>query len=123
MGTYSVWCRVLGVAVLVLGGMATPVFANEAPPSYMNGALRKLGRGVANVVSCPVELIRTPELLGRRAGYVAALTVGIVQGAWQTIVRGVIVVLEVGTFFVEIPENFDPILKPEFVYAHGDWAE
>ena len=123
MGTRSAWCRLLGVTAILVG-MAVPAFANETSPSYMMGALRKLGRGVANVVSCPFEPIRTPELVGRKDGYPAALSVGILHGAWQTIVRGVAGVIEVGTFFVEFPKkHFDPIIQPEFVYAHGDWVE
>jgi putative exosortase-associated protein (TIGR04073 family) len=112
----------LGVAAILVG-MAAPAFANESSPSYMAGALRKLGRGVANVLTCPGELIRTPELVGRKDGYPAALTVGIFQGVWRTVLRGVVGVIEVGTFFVEIPKDFAPILQPEFVYAHGDWVE
>ena len=122
MGTRSAWCRLLGV-MAILVGMAVPAFANETSPSYMTGALRKLGRGVANVVSCPFELIRTPELVGRKDGYPAAVTVGIFQGVWRTVERGVVGVVEAGTFFVAIPKDFAPILQPEFIYAHGDWVE
>ena len=122
MGTRSAWCRLL-VVTGILVGMAAPVFANEPSPSYIMGALRKLGRGVANVVSCPFELIRTPELVGRKDGYPAALTVGILQGVWRTVLRGVVGVVEAGTFFVAIPKDFAPILRPEFIYAHGEWVE
>src|SRR3989338_3793198 len=124
MGTRSVrWCHVLGVTVL-LGVMAAPAFADETPTPYMTGALRKLGRGIVNVASCPAELILTPELVGRKDGYLAALTVGILQGAWNGIVRGVVGATEVVTFFVEFPkQDFAPIVKPEFLYAHGDWVE
>ena len=86
--------------------------------------MRKLGRGAVNVVSCPVELIRTPELVGRKDGYPAALTVGIFQGAWNGVARGVVGATEVVTFFVEFPKrDFAPIVQPEFIYAHGDWNE
>jgi putative exosortase-associated protein (TIGR04073 family) len=108
----------------LLAGMAAPVWADEGSPTYMQGALRKLGRGAANAVSCPLELIRTPELVGRKDGYPAALTVGILQGAWNGVVRGVVGVTEVVTFFVEFPkQDFAPIVQPEFIYAHGNWAE
>ena len=123
MSTRSAWCWGLGITV-VLVGLAVPAFADEGSPSYMNGAMRKLGRGLANVVSCPAELIRTPELVGRKDGYPAALSVGILQGLWNGVVRGVVGIVEVGTFFVKWPaKDFAPILQPEFVYAHGDWAE
>jgi len=107
-----------------MAGTSVPVWsAEEASPSYPEGVLRKLGRGVANIITCPFELIRTPELVGRTEGNIAALTKGIAVGAWRTVVRGVVGVVETVTFFVEIPKDFQPILQPEFVYSHGDWVE
>lgn len=112
----------LGLAVLIVG-WAGPVCAGESSGSYVDGALRKLGRGIANVATCPAELIRTPELTGRKDGYLAGLTVGIVEGAWRTVVRGVTGVFEVVTFFAEVPKNFAPLMKPEFVWTEGNWSE
>ena len=123
MSTRSAWCWGFGMTVILVG-MAAPAFADEGSPSYMSGALRKLGRGLTNVVSCPFELIRTPELVGRKDGYPSALSVGILQGLWNGVVRGVLGIAEVGTFFVEWPaKDFAPILQPEFLYAHGDWVD
>ena len=89
----------------------------------MDGALRKLGRGVANVASCPAELIRIPTLVGRQDGYLAAMSVGLLQGAWHMIQRGTVGLFEVATFYAEIPKGFRPLFTPEFVWAHGDWSE
>ena len=119
----------LGIAVLAIG-MTTPSWANIPGSSdetrdhaYVNGMMTKLGRGIANIVTCPLELIRTPTLVGRRQGYLASLTVGIAQGAWRTLQRGAIGLFEIATFYAEIPDNFEPIMKPEFVHAHGDWSQ
>ena len=112
----------LGLAALVVG-WAAPVRAEESGSSYIDGALRKLGRGIANVATCPAELIRTPALTGRKDGNLAGLTVGIVQGAWRTVARGVTGVFEVVTFYAEIPKDFAPLMKPEFVWADGNWSE
>ncbi len=114
--------RLLGVAA-VLWGMATPVCASEGAPSYMDGAFRKFGRGIVNIVTCPAELIRMPELVGRRDGYLAGMTVGLSQGVWHTLLRGAAGVFEIATFYAEIPKGFAPLVTPEFVYQHGDWAE
>ena len=115
----------LGVAVLIVLGMGTSARADgEAVNSpYVSGSLRKLGRGIANVITCPAELIRTPTLVGRRDGLVAELSVGIVEGLWMTVVRGVTGVFEVVTFYAEIPKGFEPLVKPEFVWASGNWTE
>lgn len=112
----------LGLAALVLG-WAAPVRAEENGGSYVDGALRKLGRGIANVATCPAELIRTSELTGRKDGALAGLTVGLVKGVWRTVVRGATGVFEVVTFYAEIPKDFAPLMKPEFVWANGNWSE
>ena len=112
MSTRSAWCRWFGIGALLVG-MAAPAWANEGSPSYMQGALRKLGRGAANVVSFPLELIRTPELVGQKDGYPAALSVGLLQGVWNGIVRGVSGVTDIVTCFVEFPkQDFAPIVQP-----------
>ena len=122
MGTRDQRMGGVAIALLVLS-LATQVWAAEVSPTYMDGALGKLGRGIANIATCPLELIRTPTLVGRQDGYIAAVTVGLLQGAWRTLQRGTVGVFEVVTFCAEIPKDFQPIVKPEFVWAHGNWAE
>ena len=122
MGRRSEGIRLVVVAGLVLG-MAAPLWAEEIATPRANAALRKLGRGIANIATCPFELLRTPALVGQQEGYIAASSVGILQGAWRTILRGVVGVFEVGTFYAEIPKDYGPLMKPEFVWAHGNWAE
>lgn len=129
MRQHKAWKDWLGIAVLVMG-MTSLAFGDipgssdeTRDHSHVNGILTKLGRGIANVATCPLELIRTPTLVGRQQGNVAALTVGMAQGAWRTLQRGAIGLFEVVTFFAEVPENFEPIMTPEFVHAHGDWAQ
>ena len=116
----------LGIAVgiaVVLAGLASPASADEGQASYWDGSLRKLGRGIANVVTCPLELIRTPQAENYHNGYVEAMSVGLLRGAWRTIQRGVVGVFEIVTFYAEIPKQFEPIMSPEFVFSNGDWAK
>ena len=122
MGVRSGWPGLLGVVVLTLG-MATAAVAEDRTTSRADGRLRKLGRGAANVLTSPAELLRTPELVGRKSGTLASLTVGLVQGAWRVIQRAAVGAFEVTTFFLEIPKDYAPIVQPEFVWAHGNWAE
>ena len=122
MGTRDQRVGGLAVALLVLS-MATQVWAAEASPTHMSRSIGKLGRGIANIATCPLELVRTPALVGRQDGSIAAMTVGLLQGVWRTLVRGTAGVFEVVTFYAEIPKDFQPIVKPEFVWVHGNWAE
>lgn len=112
---------ILGMGMVV--GLAAPVGARQAESSYLEGSSRKLGRGISNAITFPFELIRTPTLVGRRDGNVAALSVGVVQGVTRAVLRGLAGLFEVATFYVEIPKGFGPLMKPEFVWHHGDWVE
>lgn len=113
----------VGLVVLGLVAPAARVDALSAPPRQ-ELILRKLGRGLANIVTCPAELIRVPLLVGRTDGSVASLSVGVVKGIWRTVLRGGAGVIETATFFVGIPNaDFRPLITPEFVYAHGSFSE
>jgi putative exosortase-associated protein (TIGR04073 family) len=112
----------VGAAILTFG-LATIGMAQEESSWVVKGRMRKLGRGIANIATAPAELIRTPELVGRREGYLSAATVGVLQGAWRTVVRAAAGVFEVATFFVEVPPGYEPIFHPEFVWQHGAWTE
>lgn len=111
----------LGVVMSV--GIVGLVGTQQAESSFLEGPSRKLGRGISNAITFPLELLRTPTVVGRRDGYLAALSVGMVQGAVRAVLRGLTGLFEVATFYVETPKNFDPLMQPEFVWHHGDWAE
>ena len=125
MGGRSVWGPVACAAVLVMGAASAAAAIDETKggPSYVSGSLRKLGRGIANVATCPIELPRTIEKVSLRDGYVAGATVGILQGVWRTILRGAVGVFEVVTFPIEVTEGFKPLLKPEFAFGGDVWDE
>lgn len=115
----------LGWLVAVGLGLALSprVTAEETQPSgYWDGVGRKLGRGAANVVTAPLELIRNPYLVSEQDGALAGITVGLVHGVTDLVVRAVAGVYEVATFLLPVPKGFRPLVSPEFVYAHGDWA-
>ena len=111
----------LAAATLLLS-LSAAVSAEEETGLAVKGRLRKLGRGIANVATCPAELLRTPELVGRREGYIAASTVGVAQGAWRVLQRGATGLFEVATFYAEIPEGYGPLMRPEFVWENGNWV-
>jgi putative exosortase-associated protein (TIGR04073 family) len=126
MGMRSAWRVAACAAVLVVGAAASASAAideTKGGPSYVSGSLRKLGRGISNVVTCPIELPRTIERVSFRDGYVAAATVGVLQGVWRTILRGVVGLFEVATFPAEIPKGFEPLIKPEFAFGRDVWDE
>lgn len=114
------WMVLTGILSL---NFVQPVQAAQVDSWYASGALRKLGRGAANIITAPGEIIRMVDIVGREDGYVAGLSVGVAQGAWRTILRAASGVYEVVTFPIEVPRNFEPIIWPEFVFAHGSWEQ
>ena len=77
--------------------------------------LKKLGRGIANVVTCPYEISNQVTKSYQEDGQWAGFTVGVVKGLVMMPVRAAVGVYEIATFFVPIPKNYKPILvDPEF---------
>ena len=80
--------------------------------AYADNALKKLGRGAANVLTCPFELPYRVGEANEESGPFAAITYGILNGFWRMGVRGVVGLYEVVTF--PIP-GYGPIVDdPEF---------
>ncbi len=107
----------------ILCGLVSSAGASEIDTPYIDGSMRKLGRGVANVVTAPGEIVRMVEIIGQRDGYLAGISAGLFQGFWRTLLRAGAGVYEVVSFPIELPKNFQPILYPEFVFAHGSWGQ
>ena len=119
--TSLAWC-----AGVLLVGMAQAVASDGpdvGPKNYWHGVTRKLGRGAANVLSAPLEVIRKPFLVGQADGGVAGATVGVVQGVGAAIIREGAGLMEVVTFWTPFPNDFRPLVTPEFIYANGDWVQ
>ncbi len=108
----------LAVAVLGVPGLA------QADEAYRNGSARKLGRGLANMLTAPLEILRESYLVGSKDGGIAGMTVGLVRGIGSTIAREGAGIVEVLTFYTPAPTpDFQPMITPEFVFANGNWAE
>ncbi len=83
--------------------------------AYADTPLKKLGRGVCNIVTCPLELLKGIQDAHNENGFFAALTWGVLKGAFNTGVRAVVGAYEVVTFPFPIPSDYEPILTdPEF---------
>ena len=118
----AVWLGVVIGGLLVLVG-GSPAWAGP----FADRQARKFGRGLMNIISCPAELMRVPTLVGRKEGTLAASSVGVVMGAWQMVARAAAGLYDVVTvpvdFVVKNKSESQSLIQPEFVWAHGDWAE
>ena len=76
--------------------------------------LRKLGRGVANVLTGVIEVPKNIYEVEKNDGGFAAVTYGAARGAWRFVVRSAFVgPWEVLTF----PTSTEPVVEPEFPFA------
>ena len=84
-------------------------------------ALRKLGRGICNCFTFPLEILNQISKTNNSDGPMAAATYGVAKGIVMTGYRALVGVYEVATFPIPFPEYYKPILiDPEFMLE--DWS-
>ena len=102
--------RTILIALMVF--LLTAAFTS---PAYCNDPGKKLGRGICNVFTFPLELYTQFTEVNNDFGVFAAGTWGIIKGFGMSAVRLLVGVYEVATFPFPIPEDYMPILTdPEF---------
>ena len=105
---------VIGFTLLFVLTFLTPVYCDDA--------LKKLGRGAANCLTCPIEITEQISRSNEADGVFAAATVGLLKGVFMTCVRAVVGVYEVATFPIPLPAHYGPILTdPEFFCEEYSW--
>ena len=88
----------------------------SSPASAGDDPLRKLGRGLSNCISFPMEFPSQISKVNNSDGPMAACSYGVVKGAVMCIFRAVVGVYEVATFPIPVPRAYKPILTdPEFM--------
>lgn len=110
------------VAACTLGGSslsAAPCCENQPPENYFEKMSIKFWRGVVNVATCPVEIPKQIHTTTRDLG-VPGPFVGLLKGVLMTVYRGVGGAVETGSFPVPAPKNYEPLLKPAYVWQ--GWA-
>ncbi len=106
--------RTLAIAImlLVVIGLLT-----VSPVSYAQGAFKKLGRGVANTFTGWLEVPKGIVDESKANNVFTGLTVGTIKGLGLGLVRTGAGIYEALTFPFPIPEGYEPIVKPEYVYS------
>ena len=81
----------------------------------LNGPVTKLGRGICNMATFPLEILEQISRVNKTDGPFAASTVGVLKGFGWAIGRACAGVFEVATFMLPGPKNYEPILNdPEY---------
>ncbi len=76
---------------------------------------RKLGRGLANVTMGWAEIFTTTKRASEEHGYIAGCLYGLTAGIGRAIWRTSVGVYETITFPLPIPQDYQPIMEPEYV--------
>ncbi|MCK9555982.1 exosortase system-associated protein, TIGR04073 family [bacterium] len=105
------------VAIVVLVttlflGMCVPAFADAST----NNAGRKFCRGIANIATGWVEIIRTPYEEAMATNPVRGLTIGLFKGIIMAVARTGSGAFDLVTFPFPFPNDYDSLVKPEFVF-------
>jgi len=93
------------------------LIASLAAPAYCDDPLKKLGRGICNIATCPLEVIEQVKRVNNTDGALAAVTWGPIKGVAMTALRALVGVYEIATFPIPLPSHYRPILtEPEFFF-------
>jgi putative exosortase-associated protein (TIGR04073 family) len=117
-GTFAAVGAVLLLAAAPAGWtQETALFAPQ------HGPWRKLGRGIANIFTSPLELVRTSKRVSEREGMQKATTERSGVGVRRMFLRFGVGLFEVVTFPLEIPEDYEPLMLPELAFEDPGWRK
>ena len=106
--------RVVALVLLVLAVSVGPAVAQQQR-GYGEGLMTKFARGVVNVATGWMELFKQPYVGGQQEG-AGGVFVGIGKGIGYTVGRTLSGAYDVVTFPVPLPDNFEPLMKPDYVF-------
>ncbi|MFA5068745.1 MAG: exosortase system-associated protein, TIGR04073 family [Candidatus Omnitrophota bacterium] len=106
---------VICVLVLCVAAIALPVFAQEG--SVIEKMGKKLGRGIVNIATGWVELPKNIyDISVEKNNPLMGITYGTLKGLGMTVVRTGAGAYDTVTFLFPVPQDYQPILQPEFVF-------
>jgi len=101
--------KALIVAVVAL------MIINITSTCHAQEMTRKLGRGLGNILTGWIELPKNIYDTSMESNVFAGLTLGTAKGVGMTVMRTVVGAYETVTFPIPLPEDYKPIVEPEFV--------
>lgn len=107
-------CFITALILILIAGLAAP--------AYCDDALKKLGRGLCNLITFPLEVPAQMTKVNNDEGPMASLTWGIIKGLAMTVVRLGAGAYETVTFPFPVPKDYKPLLTdPEFFLEDKSW--
>jgi len=111
----SLKISVAAVLILCMAALALPAFAEEGSAIERMG--KKLGRGIVNIATGWVELPKNIyDTSVETNNPLMGITYGTLKGVGMTVVRTGAGIYDTATFLFPVPQDYQAILKPEFVF-------
>jgi len=106
-------------ACVALVALALPALLHPAAAQAQeNSAARKFGRGLAGMTLGVLEIPGNVVQESRTNGVPYGLTIGFAMGVGKFVARELVGVYEFLTAPFEIPDDFEPVLQPEFPWSY-----
>lgn len=106
-------CAIVFIALIIC--TATPAFCED-------NAITKLGRGLANILTSPLEVPEQISRTNNSDGPFAGYTVGVLKGFGWALGRACVGAYEAVTFALPFPQGYKPILKdPEYFLENSNF--
>ncbi len=120
-------CFVRTLKVLAIGFIFCLIFTHDSQADELN-PYKKLGRGITNLATAPLEVFLQPIRMAKIDGQFALAPVGgVMQGIYYMVMRMGSGMYDVFTFPMVSGAQKDPIILPETVFdgflelAHHKW--
>lgn len=98
------------------------LIVSSASPAFCDGPTTKLGRGICNMVTFPLEIPEQISRVNNSDGPFAAGTVGVIKGLGWAVGRACVGVYEVITFMFPMPKNYKPLMDdPEYFFENSNF--
>jgi putative exosortase-associated protein (TIGR04073 family) len=110
------------IAAAALFGLLLPTAALARHTTSDDGAMDKLGRGFAGMTTGFLELPGNIAAESRDRGPLAGMTVGFAKGIGMIPVRTLVGVYEFVTAPIPAPDDYAPILEPEYPWDYFEGA-
>ena len=103
--------------IIVVFLLVALISGSFAAYGFAQSPVRKLGRGLGNLLfgflEVPINIVDAAE----EDGYIAAVTYGVGKGVGMFALRTGVGIYEVVTFLIPLPFHYEPILEPEFLMS------
>ena len=107
-------------ALLLLPGAA--LATHDIDETRENGAVDKLTRGLAGMTTGFLELPGNIVAESRDRGTLSGMTIGFAKGLGMIPVRELVGVYEFVTAPIPVPDDYEPIIHPEYPWDYFDGA-